>query len=137
MLQRRSRVFVWKNTHTDSPTSSITKKLWKRKKGRGIQVEQRAIKCLHLVNYNIEQAFCALPFFFFCFGGWRTTLMAASNTAFTFCNKKNTTTNLNYVLNYPFWIRIYNQKTMYLLWFWAAFNVSWCINQLPQLFSLS
>lgn len=40
-------------------------------------------------NHNIEQAFCALFFFFFVFGGWRTTLMAASNTAFTFCSNKN------------------------------------------------
>lgn len=40
-------------------------------------------------NHRIEHAFCLLLFFFFfCFGGCRTTLMAASNTAFTFCNSK-------------------------------------------------
>jgi hypothetical protein len=42
-----------------------------------------SVKPNHGVNYNMEQAFCPL-FFFFCFGGWSTTLMAASKTAFTF-----------------------------------------------------
>lgn len=37
-------------------------------------------------DHNMEQALCALLFFFFCLGGWSTTLMAASKTAFTFCH---------------------------------------------------
>lgn len=44
------------------------------------------------LNYNIEHAFWALPFFFFCFGGWSTTLMAWSKTAFTFCKRQSTVT---------------------------------------------
>lgn len=35
-------------------------------------------------SYKMVHPFCAFFFFFFCFGGWRTTLMAASNTAFMF-----------------------------------------------------
>lgn len=33
-----------------------------------MQNTERAVKCLHLSNHNMEHAF-ALPFFFFCFGG--------------------------------------------------------------------
>jgi hypothetical protein len=37
--------------------------------------------------HSMTQFFC-FCFFFLCLGGWRTTLMAASKTAFTFCNKR-------------------------------------------------
>lgn len=37
------------------------------------------------MNHRMEHAFCVL-LFFLCFGGWRTSLMAASKTAFTFCS---------------------------------------------------
>lgn len=36
------------------------------------------------VDHKIEQALWDFPFFFFALGGWSTTLMAASNTPFTF-----------------------------------------------------
>lgn len=39
--------------------------------------------------HRMTQFFCFF-FFFFCLGGWSTTLMAASNTAFTFCKKNST-----------------------------------------------
>jgi len=38
-----------------------------------------------LLVHKIEQLLWAFDFFFFfCFGGWSTTLMAASKTALTF-----------------------------------------------------
>lgn len=52
----------------------------------GIQADWLVIISLHISNHNMEHAFCPLPFFFFCFGGWRTTLIAASKTPFTFCS---------------------------------------------------
>lgn len=42
-------------------------------------------RILWIGNYKMEQAFCPFLFFLFFFGGWRTTLMAASKTAFIFC----------------------------------------------------
>lgn len=44
------------------------------------------------VDHKIEHAFWDFPFFFFCLGGWSTTLIAASKTAFTFCSKDIPTT---------------------------------------------
>jgi hypothetical protein len=35
-------------------------------------------------SYKMVHPFCTFFFLFFCFGGWRTTLIAASNTAFMF-----------------------------------------------------
>lgn len=40
---------------------------------------------LVLGDHKMEQPFCPFLFFFFCLGGWSTTLMAASKTALTFC----------------------------------------------------
>lgn len=40
------------------------------------------------LDHNIEHALWPLLFFFFVFGGCRTTLMAASKTCFTFWKKK-------------------------------------------------
>jgi len=39
---------------------------------------------LPFTSYKMTHPFCAFFFFLFCFGGWRTTLMAASNTALMF-----------------------------------------------------
>lgn len=44
----------------------------------------------HYHHHSMEHAFCVLLFFFFfCLGGCKTTFMAASKTAFTFCIHKS------------------------------------------------
>lgn len=49
------------------------------------------LESITVLDYKMEHPFWAFPFFFFCFGGCRTTLIAASKTDFTFCtpNKIN------------------------------------------------
>lgn len=41
--------------------------------------------------YKMVHPFCDFLFFRFCFGGWRTTLIAASNTALMFCTVQSNT----------------------------------------------
>lgn len=104
-------------------------------------------------THNILQALWPfLFFFFFCLGGCSTTLMAASNTAFTFCSYKHQLCEsmkpiktmspmIRHSLFWDMYIFIYiyiyeSEINNNLLCFGTALNVSSSSNQLPQLFPL-
>ena len=66
-------------------------------------------------------------FFFFDFGGWSTTLIAASKTALTFCRITKSSTFQSYkpqTNKHASEIK-FDNECMYLLRLWTTFNVNW------------
>lgn len=100
---------------------------------------------ISLITYKILHPFWPfLFFFFFCFGGWRTTLIAASKTAFTFCIFWETflqrlSMKRFFSLNthtHTEATKLSFEKRRNLLCFCTTFNVSSSANQLFQLLTL-
>lgn len=98
---------------------------------------QRVVSCFHNYSFahNIEHALWPLAFFFFCFGGWSTTLIAASKTPFTFCGYIMFKSTL-IIHNCNSITLVHSYQHEYLLSFWAAFDVFRSTNQLLKLLSL-